>query len=200
MRRRLLVLLTASLPLVAWSPAQAAPHRFADLPWGADRSEAHPALTRQGWRLTRQAGYGDAVYAGTVDGHPARATLKYDLLGRLVAVDLRVIPPEDRLLAAYRTMQNALTLRYGPPAYTQTSFRPPYRAGDGREVEALKNQHAVLDTVWFDRNALNLEARSGVQLDVRTVPFGRLEIQQFSLSNDWTEEYQRRAGPAEEHF
>ena len=198
MRRRLLVLLTASLPLAVLSPAQATPHRFADLHWGADRSEAHPNLARLGWRFTRQAAYGDAVYAGTVAGHPAQATLKYDLLGRLVAVDLRVTPPEDRFLAVYRTMQNALTLQYGEPAYTQTSFRLPYREGDGREVEALKSQHAILDAVWVDRDALNLEARSGVQLDVSTVPFGRLEVQQFYLSNDWTEEFQRRAGPLEE--
>ncbi|MBB5234304.1 hypothetical protein [Deinococcus budaensis] len=200
MRRRLLALLTATLLLAALGPAQAIPHRFADLHWGADRSEAHPTLTRLGWRFTRQAAYGDAVYAGTVAGHPARATLKYDLLGRLVAVDLRVTPPADRILAVYRTMRSALTLQYGPPAYTQASFRPPYREGDGREVEALKSQHAILDTVWVDRDALNLDMRSGVQLDVNTVPFGKLEVQQFSLSNDWTEEYQRRAGPAEENF
>lgn len=196
MCRRLLVLFTVTLQLTAFPTVQATTYRFAELNWNMPRSEAHWTLTRQGWRLVKEGGYGDAVYAGTSDGYPARVTLKYDPLGRLVAVDARVIPPEDRLLGEYQAIQEALTQRYGPPVYSQVSFRLPYREGDGRELEALKRNRALYDTVWFDQNELNTEARSGVQLEVVSTPFSQLEIRQFYLSDDWTAEYQRRAGPS----
>lgn len=200
MRRRLLVLFTVALHLTALSPAQAVTYRFAELDWGTARGEAHQTLTRQGWRLVRQGGYGDAVYQGSSDGHPARVTLKYDPLGRLVAVDARVRPTEDRLLGVYEVIQEELTRRYGSPVYSQVSFQEPYREGDGRELEALKRHHALYDTVWFDQNELNTVARSGVQLEVVSTPFSRLEIRQFYLSNGWTEEYRRRAERAEGDF
>lgn len=200
MRRRPMVLFTVALHLTAFSPAQAITYRFAELDWGTSRGEAHQRLTRQGWRLVRQGGYGDAVYQGSSDGHPAWVTLKYDLLGRLVAVDARVRPAEDRLLGVYEVIQEGLTRRYGSPVYSQVSFREPYREGDGRELEALKRNHALYDTVWFDQNELNTKARSGVQLEVVSAPPSRLEIRQFYLSDGWTDEYRRRAGPSEGTF
>ncbi|WP_102124893.1 hypothetical protein [Deinococcus planocerae] len=200
MRRRLLVLFTVALHLTVFPTAQAITYRFAELDWGMPRGEAHQRLTRSGWRLVGQGGYGDGVYQGTSEGHPARVTLKYDLLGRLVAVDARVRPAEDRLLGTYQAVKASLTRRYGPPVYSQVSFREPYREGDGRELDALKRDHARYDTVWFDENELNTAARSGVQLEVVSTPFSRLEIRQFYLSDDWTEEYRRRAGPSEETF
>ncbi|GBF04621.1 hypothetical protein DAERI_020218 [Deinococcus aerius] len=193
MRGKLLLLFTAAV-LGASPTGEAAAFRFANLAWGADRSEAHPILTRQGWRFERQAAHGDAVYSGTLQGYRARAILKYDPLGRLVAVDVRVLPAEADLLGAYGALRAAVILRQGDPAYSLSSFRLPYREGDGRELEALKRHHAVFDTVWYDPHELNLEARSGMQMEVVTTPFSRLEIRQFYLSNGWTEEYGRRAG------
>ncbi|WP_216328924.1 hypothetical protein [Deinococcus aestuarii] len=200
MRRRLLVLFTVALPLTAFPTAQAVTYRFADLDWGTPRGEAHQRLTRSGWRFVRQGGYGDGVYQGTSAGHPAQVILKYDPLGRLVAVDARVRPTEDRLLGTYEAVRASLTRRYGPPVYSQVSFREPYREGDGRELEALKRDHALYDTVWFDEHELNTAQRSGVQLEVVSTPFSRLEIRQFYLSDDWTEEYRRRAGPSTQVF
>lgn len=193
MRGKLLVLFTAAV-LCACSTGQAAAYRFADLTWGMDRAAAHQTLTRQGWHFERQAAYGDAVYSGTLQGYRARATLKSGPLGHLLAVDVRVFPAETDLLGAYQALKETVILRQGEPAYSQISFRPPYQEGDGRELEALKRRHALFDTVWYDPHELNLEARSGMQMEVVTTPFSRLEIRQFYLSNGWTEEYGRRAG------
>lgn len=193
MWKRVLVLVIVAFQLTLLPPAQATAYRFAHLNWRVTRSEAQRTMAHLGWRFLRHGEYGDVVYSGQLKGYPAQVTLKYDLLARLAAVDVRVQPTEGGVLGAYRALQEDLTRRYGPPVYSEMSFRPPYREGDGQELEALKRRQALFDTVWFNERELNVETRSGVQLEMLHRPFSRLEIRQFYLSNAWTEEYQRRS-------
>ncbi|MPY68269.1 hypothetical protein F8S09_16555 [Deinococcus sp. SDU3-2] len=185
------LLLAAWLLVDPWG-AQAAPFQFQDLPWQSHRADAHRSMLQRGFQFIREGAYGDGLYQGSLHGEPARVTLKYNVLGRLVGVDARVRPAEAHLLSAYETVKAALIQAYGLPVYSQYAYRSPYREGDGRELDALKRGHALIDTVWYDQNDLKDVDRTGAQLEVVRGPFSQLEIQLFYLIDAWTQEYQRR--------
>jgi hypothetical protein len=134
---------------------------FADVPWGTPADSALAFLTRHGYRPVA-AEENRLVCQGTLFDHAAVVRGDVDERDRIVRWTVTVLAAAKEEPEATRKIYDDMVAeargKYGSRDRQVEKFRFPYKRGDGREEEALRQGFAVVRSVW--------EARSG---DVLTI-------------------------------
>ncbi|CAA9324281.1 MAG: hypothetical protein AVDCRST_MAG11-2151 [uncultured Gemmatimonadaceae bacterium] len=157
---------------------------FAEVPFGIKPARVTELLEKRGYTAKGVDDDGDYKYAGSMMGAP---TMAYAVMGegRLVRFFVIVGTEDDAARATYAKMRDAMTRKYGRPEYSVEEYDRPYRAGDGREDEAVKKGKARIVTVW---RAGQGSAAPSVGIRVTT----NLAVSLSYESSAWKRERERR--------
>jgi hypothetical protein len=141
---------------------------FADMPWGASRTQVLEAAAASGLRVVGGQS-GDIELAGELFGAAATARALISPTAGLVKVQVK-FAPNTSPARTYASVVERLTVLYGPTEPVEL-FKRPYVRGDGREDEALLSGKGMLIAAWGDEREPGQAAvivhagRPGVELE-----------------------------------
>jgi hypothetical protein len=141
---------------------------FADMPWGASRTQVLEAAAATGLRVVGSHGQ-DVELAGDLFGASATAHALISPTAGLVKVQVKFAPSPSPA-RTYATVVERLTSLYGPTEPVEL-FKRPFVRGDGREDEALLTGKGMLIAAWGDEREPGQAAvivhagRPGVELE-----------------------------------
>jgi hypothetical protein len=118
-----------------------------NLEWGSSRAAAKQAIATRGlYRLVTE----DEVYAyfsGTFGAREAYVALGFTRDG-LFGCTFSLRSQAATTLRDYQSTVRTLADQYGKPTEVVEIYQPPYMAGDGNEVAAIRAGKATLQTIW----------------------------------------------------
>jgi hypothetical protein len=137
-----------ALALLLCAPAIAlGQYTFADVPWGASKSQVREKLAKAGFgRFSRDAD-GDIMFEGRHLGERVQGFAYFDGM-KLVKVMTIATPARGEHHKAYKRLHESLVAKHGAPKEQHAGYLPPYRAGDGKEAQAFKEGRAVFSSRW----------------------------------------------------
>lgn len=149
-RLRLRLLSLACVLGVAPHPLAAQGFRFANIPWGSNGTTIKQLLADQGMNFVEVDTDGDYKFKGTLSGYEA---VVWGLManGGVAKFSITLFTPDEKATQAYRDMKSTLTTKYGAPADLVESFDAPYREGDGREEQAIRQDKGHFLALWRQR-------------------------------------------------
>ena len=122
-------------------------YQFAEVPFGISAARVTQLLEKRGYTPKGVDEDGDYTYMGSMMGAP---TMVYAMMGEGRLARMLVVVGTDDADArpTYAKMRETLLGKYGRPDVSLEEYDRPYRAGDGREDEAVKKGKARITTVW----------------------------------------------------
>jgi hypothetical protein len=182
-----LLLSAAAAPTLARSaPAVAGPraYLFADIAFGTNAEKVTELLEKRGYRFKGVDEDGDYEYMGRMMGAPTRV-YAYMADKKLVRVNVLVATEDEDARETYARMRETMIAKYGQPTQSVEEYDRPYKAGDGREDEAVKKGAARIWTMWTSGKKPNL-ARVAIGVTEE------LAVRVIYDSPEWRREDQRR--------
>lgn len=148
----------------------AAPFVFADVPWGAGKSDVVKALTAKGYIRTSNTAIdknGDLLFEGKLVGEKAQivALFSGDILAK---IKVNLMTADKDAIAVFKRMKNVLSEKYGAPSKDFEFFQNPYYDGDGYETQAIRLGKGHFTSVWEDggKESLLLEITEALTVHV----------------------------------
>ena len=187
-RTRLYLLSLIALASFAPLRATAQGFRFANIPWGSNGTTMKQMMSDQGLSFVEVDSEGDYKFKGPLNGYEA---VVWGLMSAdgVAKISVTLFTPDEKARKAYREMKVALTTKYGTPAEVLERFDSPYRDGDGREDQAMREDKGHLLSLWkmpVDRDTSYL----GLQVTEKLNVFLAYEGPQWGAELD-----RRRAKP-----
>ena len=129
-------------------PSRPAEFSLAGIPWGISGDSVTSLVERRGYNLNRTDDDGDMWFDGVLYHSPTRV---YAFMAeeKLVKFRQHIGSPDEDVMTVYRTARTELVRQYGAPKETVDYFKPPYKKGDSRELEALRSGKAEMYTYWL---------------------------------------------------
>lgn len=143
------VKLTVAIILsVALSYNAAAQRTFGDTSWDMSKEEARRWAISEGWSLMEDEHYPFFLFfSGQIAGDPATLDMGF-LDNQLAMVAVTINTPDILSFGTYEDMKVVLTRHYGEPDIDAEHYLEPYRDGDGRLYQALREGKAVIGAEW----------------------------------------------------
>jgi hypothetical protein len=150
------VLLTTLFLAAAWG--QGEPYTFdEEMPWGSQVGPVIRVMEGLGYKTETTFLNDDQALVFTAEGELAYAYFDDD--DRLLNVTLYILTSAitadnttdvqfSATEAGYEEVKKGLLEAYGQPTLDVAEFEAPYARGDGREIEAIKNDKATFITGW----------------------------------------------------
>jgi hypothetical protein len=123
-------------------------YRFANIPWGSDGNTLKQLMASTGLNFIQVDSDGDYKFKGTLNGYETVAWGLMSASGGVAKISVTMFTPDERARRTYQDLKGTLTTKYGAPAETVERFDPPYRDGDGREDQALREDRGHLLSLW----------------------------------------------------
>ena len=149
-RLRLRLLTLACILGVAPHPLAAQGYRFANIPWGSNGAAIKQLLADQGMNFVEVDTDGDYKFKGTLSGYEAVVWGLMSSSG-VAKFSVTLFTPDEKARQAYRDMKGMLTTKYGAPAELVETFDSPFREGDGREEQAIREDKGHFLVLWRQR-------------------------------------------------
>ncbi|CAA9349699.1 MAG: hypothetical protein AVDCRST_MAG40-2832, partial [uncultured Gemmatimonadaceae bacterium] len=129
------------------APLAAKGYQFAEVPFGISAARVTAMLEKRGYTSKGVDQDGDHMFLGSMMG---AETMVYAMMseGRLARVLVIVGTDDADARPTYAKMRETLLGKYGRPDLSIEEYDRPFRAGDGREDEAVKKGKARITTVW----------------------------------------------------
>lgn len=153
---------------------------FSDIPWGTPVQPMIKKLNEAGFSVARKPDHGDYRFQGRLNGHPVTGFASMGE-GKLVRVQILMVPPEESLRETYDEIRGALVKKYGEPAKSVQKILEPFHEGDGYEQEAIRAGRAVFATQW-------IEGKESLLVNITP----SLQVTVTYESPDWAAEAARR--------
>jgi hypothetical protein len=128
-------------------PSRPAQFSLQGVPWGIPADSVTSLIEPRGYNFNRVDGDGDLWFDGILFRSPTRI---YAFMGEERLVKFRVVigSDDEDALSVYQSARAELIKQYGRPKETTEEFEPPYRKGDGKELEAIRAGKATFHTYW----------------------------------------------------
>jgi len=146
-RLRLRPLALACLCGLATTPLAAQGYRFANIPWGSNGTTIKQLLSDQGLNFVEVDTDGDYKFKGTLTGYEA---VVWGLMSNsgVAKFSITLFTPDEKARKAFGEMKTNLSGKYGAPSEVIENYEAPYRAGDGREEQAIREDKGHLMVLW----------------------------------------------------
>jgi hypothetical protein len=133
--------------LRAKAPASAL--AFANIQWGDSSDTAQKKLVAGGY-VVDGVDQGDVYFHGSFAGYPVTGWvwLTQDKHPTVQKVSFTVAPEEADLFIGFDRVRRALVHQMGPTPHTPEIFEAPFTNGDGRVLEALRANKAIIGMFW----------------------------------------------------
>lgn len=185
-RRIIGTLLIAGLAAVAPLAARAAaadPYLFKGIPFGISPDAYAKRLDAAGFKQTAVSDDRNyEVFAGKLAGTYVTVVTYVPHTPTVEKTAVYAGNDPKNAIALFDQIRDRLAHHHGEPQYDDRSFEPPYRAGDGREVEAFAAHKARYQAAWdgapgpngnVDAIILSIDPQSHVRIVFQTKAWGR---------------------------
>ena len=159
-----IVFIMLIIPAFCFAQNKKALSHFWDIPWGASIEQAEAIFIERGFSPVKD----DNVLSATAryEGEDALIVLLFNRANRFYCGNVLYSFPESAAISKYDNYRKVLFRRYGMPDTAIEYFEPPYRKGDGREVEAISTENAFYFTEWLfqDSNLASVSILSNMDV------------------------------------
>jgi len=144
--KKIIIILLILLPAVCFAQNKKSLNHFWSIPWGTSIEQAEAIFTERGFYSSRAENtiMAEAEY----ERENAFILLIFNRANRLHSAHVIYAACPETTISKYEHYRALLFRRYGPPDTAVAYFEEPYQNGDGREIEAILTDNALLFTEW----------------------------------------------------
>lgn len=164
---------------------------FADIPWGASKTEVTKKLAAKGYSNIKIDKDGDLTFEGFLVGNEA-VGIAVLANNSLVKVIINLVTPDRKAIGTYEDMKETLTKKYGQPQRTFKRFMNPYYEGDGYEEQAIRLGKGSFSSFWGEDG----KGVEGMMLKITE----KLTVVIVYESAAWSQESDKRSAKAASDF
>jgi hypothetical protein len=152
------------IPMLCFAQNKKALNHFWDIPWGTTIDRAEKIFADRGFTSHREEG--SLVTTAKYEGEAATIMLLFNKADRFYCGNVIYSFPETALISKYDNYRKVLFRRYGMPDTAIEFYEPPYKKGDGREIEAISTENAFYFTDWHfnDNNIASISILKNLDL------------------------------------
>jgi hypothetical protein len=129
-------------------PSRPAQFSLAGIPWGIAPDSVTSLVEPRGYNYNKTDEDGDMWFDGMVYRAPTRV-FAFMADQRLVKFRMQIGTPDEDALDTYQTARAELVRMYGAPRETVEHYRAPYKKGDGKQLDAIREGKADISTYWI---------------------------------------------------
>lgn len=147
------LLLAALLAIGLSFPAWAAPPQsfFEGLRLGDSKEAVLQKLEKKYQFIQEESKGRAALFEGYILDESGKILTYFSPTGNLTNIILafdNTTPSYEQLFQKYSFYRSMLEQKYGVPDISRRRFAPPYKAGDGQELTALREKKAQIISIW----------------------------------------------------
>lgn len=148
--KKILLSLLLSLFVTA-GYAQQSPDGVWGLPFGTSMDQARKILKEKHGVSPVLEDDESLVYENCRFGEHDGSSIDLYFFDRKLYKGIVSVPPksEPDILDEYKAMLNTLTAEYGKPVKSMEDFTPPFKKGDGHEIEAIQDGKGDVSAFWI---------------------------------------------------
>ena len=134
------------VPVFCFAQNKRALSHFWDIPWGTSIEKAEEIFQERGLITFKDENC--LIAQGKYEREEASILLLFNRIDRFYCGNVIYSSSAVNAIPKYDNYRKVLFRRYGMPDTAVEYYEPPYKKGDGKEIEAISSENAFFFTEW----------------------------------------------------